>query len=95
MLASDTAESLFPLQDPIGQNVGVGDDFYTVIGTTAPRTASAAIGGSLDARDYNRDAYVPLESLQTHVGDMVLKREAGGEFGGGDRRAVSDHGPRA
>ena len=81
VLAHETAKKLFPFEDPIGQSIWVGSEFYVVIGQTKPRTASAAIGGSLDARDYNLDAYVPLESLETHVGDLVLQRD-GKQFRG-------------
>jgi putative ABC transport system permease protein len=56
----------------------VGSEFYKVIGQTKPRTASAAIGGSLDSRDYNLDAYIPLETLRRRVGDLVMKRVGGG-----------------
>lgn len=62
VLADDTAKRLFPFEDPIGRSFWVGSEFYTVIGQTKPRTASAAIGGSLDSRDYNLDAYIPLET---------------------------------
>jgi putative ABC transport system permease protein len=59
----------------------VGSEFYIVVGQTKPRTASAAIGGSLDSRDYNLDAYIPLKTLRHRVGDLVMKR-VGGEFQG-------------
>ncbi|TKJ24628.1 MAG: ABC transporter substrate-binding protein [Hadesarchaea archaeon B3_Hades] len=81
VLAHDTARRLFPYEDPIGQTIWVGSEFYVVIGQTKPRTASAAIGGSLDARDYNLDAYIPLKTLRHRVGDLVMKR-VGGEFQG-------------
>ena len=81
VLAHDTAKRLFPYEDPIGQTIWVGSEFYVVIGQTKPRTASAAIGGSLDARDYNLDAYIPLKTLRHRVGDLVMKR-VGGEFQG-------------
>ena len=81
MLADDTAKRLFPFENPIGQTIWVGSEFYEVIGQTKPRTASAAIGGSLDARDYNLDAYIPLKTLRHRVGDLVMKR-VGGEFQG-------------
>ncbi|MHC4570050.1 MAG: ABC transporter permease, partial [Planctomycetota bacterium] len=61
VLAHDAAKRLFPFEDPIGRTIWVGSEFYVVIGQTRPRTASAAIGGSLDARDYNLDAYIPLK----------------------------------
>jgi putative ABC transport system permease protein len=81
VLADDTAKRLFPYEDPIGRTIWVGSEFYVVIGQTKPRMASAAIGGSLDARDYNLDAYIPLKTLRQRVGDLVMKR-VGGEFQG-------------
>ncbi len=81
VLADDTAKRLFPFENPIGKTIWVGSEFYKVIGQTKPRTASAAIGGSLDSRDYNLDAYIPLTTLRRRVGDLVMKR-VGGEFQG-------------
>ncbi|MDP6554820.1 MAG: ABC transporter permease [Pirellulaceae bacterium] len=81
VLADDTAKRLFPFENPIGQTIWVGSEFYKVIGQTRSRTASAAIGGSLDSRDYNLDAYIPLKTLRQRVGDLVMKR-VGGEFQG-------------
>ena len=83
VLADDTAKRLFPFENPIGQTIWVGSEFYVVIGQTKPRMASAAIGGSLDARDYNMDAYIPLKTFRHRVGDLVLKRGVGaGDFQG-------------
>lgn len=81
VLADETSRRLFPFENPIGQTIWVGSEFYTVIGQTKPRTASAAIGGSLDSRDYNLDAYIPLKTMRHRVGDLVMKR-VGGEFQG-------------
>ena len=78
VLANETAKRLFPFENPIGRAIWVGSEFYTVIGQTKDRTASAAIGGSLDSRDYNLDAYIPLETLRQRVGDLVMKRVGGG-----------------
>ena len=74
VLAHDTAHRLFPYQNPIRQKVWVGNELYTVIGETKSRTASAAIGGSMDAREYNLDAYIPLKTMEMRIGDRVLKR---------------------
>jgi putative ABC transport system permease protein len=79
VLADDTTKRLFPYENPIGKTIWVGSEFYTVIGQTKPRTASAAIGGSLDSRDYNLDAYIPLETLRHRVGDLVMKRVGAGQ----------------
>ena len=78
VLADQTAHRLFPYENPIGQKVGVESDVYTVIGQTKPRTASAAIGGSLEARDYAFDAYIPLETFRHRVGDQIMVRAGEG-----------------
>jgi putative ABC transport system permease protein len=80
-LAHDAAMRLFPYENPIGQTIWVGSEFYVVIGQTKPRMAAAAIGGSFDARDYSLDAYIPLKTLRHRVGDLVMRR-VGGEFQG-------------
>lgn len=78
VLADQTARRLFPYEDPIGKKVGVESDVYTVIGQTKPRAASAAIGGSLEARDYAYDAYIPLETFRHRVGDQIMVRAGQG-----------------
>ena len=78
VLADETARRLFPYENPIGKTIWVGSEFYVVIGQTRQRTASAAIGGSLDARDYNLDAYIPLMTLRRRVGDLVMRRVGSG-----------------
>ncbi|MEK6234874.1 MAG: ABC transporter permease, partial [Planctomycetales bacterium] len=78
VLADETVARLFPFENPIGRTIWVGSEFYKVIGQTKSRAASAAIGGSLDSRDYNLDAYIPLKTLRHRVGDLVMKRVGGG-----------------
>ncbi|MDA0589187.1 MAG: ABC transporter permease [Planctomycetota bacterium] len=78
ILAHDTALRLFPFENPIGQTVWVGSEFYKVIGQTKPRAASAAIGGSLDSHEYNQDAYIPLATMRQNVGDLVMRRTGSG-----------------
>ena len=83
VLADETAQRLFPYEDPIGQTVWVphgvsGSTVYKVIGQTKPRTASASIGGSLEAREYNMDAYIPLSTLRRRVGDFEMRRMPSG-----------------
>ncbi len=74
VLADQTAKRLFPFENPIGKTVDVRSDVYTVIGQTKPRAASAAVGGSLEAREYSYDAYIPLKTFQHRVGDQIMNR---------------------
>lgn len=81
VLASDTAKTLFPLDDPLQRAVRIDKDFYRVVGITAERDPSAAIGGSLDSQDYNFDIYIPLETLRARIGDMVFTSRSGSREG--------------
>lgn len=78
VLGDATARRLFPFENPIGEKVRVESDVYTVIGQTKPRNASAAIGGSLEARDYSFDAYIPMETFRYRVGDQIMIRTGEG-----------------
>ena len=79
VLAFETAQILFPFENPIGQPVQIAGRAYRVIGVTRERTASAGIGGSLVAKDYNKDIYMPLDTLQTRLnsGDLFMRRSQG------------------
>ena len=77
VLAHEVAARLFPIDDPLGAAVLVGEEFYVVVGVAAPRTASAAIGGSLAARQFDRDVYLPLTTFQARIGDRIVTRQQG------------------
>ena len=81
VIGNDTAKLLFPYEDPIGRAVKIENDFYVIIGLTASRLPSAAIGGSLEGRDYNTDIYVPLPTFRARIGDQVLTVKSGGREG--------------
>lgn len=79
VLASETAERLFPLENPLNKAVQIGTRAYRVVGVTRERTASAAIGGSLSGQDYNKDIYMPLDTFQSRINvkDIIVKRTQG------------------
>lgn len=77
VLADETAKTLFPYEDPIGKSVRVDTDVFVVIGRTFNRIPSAAIGGSLEARNYNLDVYIPLSTLRERFTDMVMTSRTG------------------
>ena len=76
VIGSETAEILFPYEDPLGKPVQIASRAYKVIGVMAPRTASAAIGGSLSGQDYNKDIYIPLDTLQSRINTSNLYIQA-------------------
>lgn len=73
ILAAETAQTLFPYEDPIGKTVMISNQPYQIVGVTDERTASAAIGGSLSGQDYNKDIYIPLRTLEVRIGDLVVR----------------------
>src|SRR5437879_6467738 len=78
VLGAELAEKLFPVDDPIGQQVKIGEHHaYTVIGVTESRAPSAGIGSSLAAQDYNRDAYIPFATDQVRFGKTLLTVKPG------------------
>ncbi|OHB76429.1 MAG: ABC transporter substrate-binding protein, partial [Planctomycetes bacterium RBG_16_64_10] len=81
VLAAHTARNLFSYQDPIGKSIQIDTDFYVVVGQTAERDPTAAIGGSLDSQDYNLDVYIPLQTLRWRIGDMIFTSRSGSREG--------------
>ena len=77
VLAWEAAAKLFPIEDPLGRAVQLGTEFYVVVGIAAERTAAAAIGGSLDARQYDRAVYIPRSTFRARIGDRVFTMRAG------------------
>ena len=79
VLAHETAEVLYPIENPINQSIQIGNQAYRVVGVMEPRTASAAVGGSLSGQDYNKDVYIPLETLQARLNtsDLFVKATPG------------------
>lgn len=79
VIASETAETLFPLENPLNKAIQIGNRAYRVVGVTAARTASAAIGGSLSGQDYNKDIYMPLDTFQSRINtkNTIIKRGQG------------------
>ena len=77
VLAHDTATTLFPYEDPIGQSVKLGTDYYTVIGVTKERASTAGIGGSLAAQEFNKDVYIPLNTCKLRFGERIMNSRSG------------------
>jgi len=78
VLAAETAEELFPLEDPLGRSVCIADGYYyRVIGVTERRAATGNIGSSLASQSYNRDVYIPFETDRVRYGDLLVYFKTG------------------
>lgn len=78
VLGAEAANTLFPLDDPLGRTVGVGgEQNFVVIGVTEQKAPSAGVGGSLTSQDYNTDVYIPFNTDQSRFGKILYFRSAG------------------
>ncbi len=77
VLAAEVADDLFRYEDPIGRAIHVDSDYYVVVGVMKSRAPSAGIGGSLAAQEFDADVYVPISTLWSRLGDLIITRRAG------------------
>lgn len=77
VLGAAVASTIYPVKNAIGKTIWLGSDLYTVIGQTRERSASVAIGGSMEAHEYNMDIYIPLSTVRKRVGDFIMERKPG------------------
>lgn len=83
VIAAKVADRLFPYEDPIGQRIYMPENknFYLVVGVLEPKSATAAIGGSMAAQDFSNDVYIPIRTLQQRIGDVVMSFSASSREG--------------
>ena len=83
VIAAKVAERMFPYEDPIGQRIYMpqNKNFYLIVGVLEPKSATAAIGGSMAAQDFSNDVYIPIKTLQQRIGDEVRSFSAASSEG--------------
>jgi putative ABC transport system permease protein len=83
VIAAKVADRLFPYEDPVGQRIYMPENknFYLVVGVLEPKSATAAIGGSMAAQDFSNDVYIPIRTLQQRIGDYVVSMSASSREG--------------
>jgi putative ABC transport system permease protein len=81
VLGAETAEILFPMEDPVGQTLSITDKNYflvfRVIGVTERRASSGNVGSSLSGQDYNRDVYIPFDTDRVRFGSVLMSFKNG------------------
>ncbi len=63
VLGASIARELFPLQDPRGERLSLGGEFFQVVGVLEGRALPRGKGGPIRTRDVNRAVFVPVPSL--------------------------------
>lgn len=63
VLGADAARELFPIDNPVGKQVKLNDQWFEVIGVMANKALFTETVGELAARNLNQDIYIPLASF--------------------------------
>jgi putative ABC transport system permease protein len=75
VLSDEVARYLFPFDSPIGEQIKIGADYYTVVGTLLGRVRqksdAAPVGKS------TAEVYIPIEIGRKWYGNMQVKMRAG------------------
>jgi putative ABC transport system permease protein len=77
VLGSEVADRLFPFENPIGREIELRLDNFTVIGVIRERMPTGGTGGSQAAEEFNKDIYVPLKTSVDFFGEIISVRTAG------------------
>lgn len=72
VLGSTLAEALFPNDDPIGKEIKVGTDSFTVVGVVRPRLSPPGIDGAVVPDPLDQTAYLPLSTCKLRFGERFL-----------------------
>ena len=63
VLGLGAKRELFPLDNPLGRTIKVGQEVYTIIGVLSRQITGKGEIEGVELRDENRDVYVPLTTL--------------------------------
>jgi len=76
VLGADVTQNLFPVEDPIGKMVKLGEVWFQVIGVMEPKSLFTETVGELASRNLNQDVYIPLSSfLRRYAKENILESE--------------------
>ncbi len=75
VLGTSSAQELFPREDPLGQTLRLGDDYYRIIGVASARGKSS--GQTKAVEDFDRIVYIPLTAASRRFGEIIVDRSAG------------------
>ena len=78
VLGAEMVPILFPVESPLGKQVRVGANYYTVIGIMEARATVANNDGGPDAaKPATHHMFIPLETARLRYGEVLMRRRAG------------------
>jgi len=70
-------KQFFPLSDPIGQQIRIGTQIFSIVGVLGEVGLAGGSGSALVGRDLNLDIHIPLTTAELEFGDVVSRRLSG------------------
>ena len=67
VLGANIARELFSIEDPLGKNIKLGDQWFEVAGVLGTKALFTETVGELAARDLNNDVYIPLSTFVSRI----------------------------
>ncbi|QDU68757.1 ABC transporter permease [Engelhardtia mirabilis] len=86
VVGSEVARKLFPMESPLGQQIKIGGEYFTVVGILAPRVRLADDAAKA-GEEITDELYLPLSTGVQRFGDMQVRMRAGSM----DREQVDLH----
>ncbi len=77
VIGSALRNELFPVEDPLGKNIKVKQNYFRVVGIMEPSGAATGTGSPVGAEDRNRDLYIPLRTMRYTEGQILIRRSSG------------------
>ena len=77
VLEPEIANTLFPLDDPLGDTIRVENDYYRVVGVMAPRARRAKKKGKGSPKGKEASIYIPLTTARKRFGEILIERRSG------------------
>ncbi|MFK7961025.1 MAG: ABC transporter permease [Phycisphaerales bacterium] len=77
VIGHQVEEQFFPLEDPIGREIRIGQQLFRIVGVLEPVGLAGGTGSALVGRDLNQDVHIPLTTAELLFGDIIQRRLSG------------------
>jgi putative ABC transport system permease protein len=77
VLGAKVAAQLFPLGDPIGDEIRIDGQAFKVVGLLREVGLAGGAGTALVGRDLNYDIHIPLTTAKGRFGDLIVTNRSG------------------
>lgn len=77
VLATEIADTLFPVDDPIGQTIYVEGQYYRIVGIMAPRISHSKKTSNGTSQGKEVGIYIPLTTARKRFGEILIERSSG------------------